>query len=72
MKLKTRSEMPHPGQYGAMRLTLLDDDDFAIMKDKLNKYLKARRIFLDGNELWIWEDDAYMKKVFGKEEYTWH
>ena len=64
MKLKRNSEMPHPGQYGAVRIAYLDDDDIRLMKNKLNKYMKAKRIFLDGNELWIWENDAYMKKVF--------
>ena len=53
-KLLKEDHKPGPGEYGSIRISVVDDE-IDILNDPNN--LIDFDYTLEGNELWVWEDD---------------
>ena len=47
---------PNPGQVGAVRINL-NDDEVSIVKNEFNTELSTGKAALFDNELWVWKKD---------------
>ncbi len=64
--MKEGSYPPGPQHYGAIRIAHLDDDELEYYKhdESFQRFIKANRLAIYGNELWAWEEDQYVVKKY--------
>lgn len=63
---KYSCEAPY-GQNSSIRIAILANDDLEFYKNNklFQKHLKQNRIGISGNELWAWDYDTYIRKLYG-------